>query len=71
MTDNERNTFKYRGYDVTVQYSQYTPSKLEFLIPDRNMPNTYFCLSYFDEIDDLIALGMDWHKYRETYPERF
>lgn len=71
MTDNERNTFKYKGYDVMVQYCQYTPSKLEFLIPDRSAPNAYFALAYFDEVDALISLGLDWQKYKEIYPERF
>ena len=68
---DNRNTFKYRGYDVTVKYSPYTPSHLEFLIPDRSQPNTYFSFAYFDEIDDLIAVGLDWDKYRELHPEEF
>ncbi len=71
MIDAKRNTFKYKGYDVTVAYCQYTPSHLEFSIPDRSLPNAFFSFAYFDEVDDFIALGLDWDKYRETYPERF
>ena len=71
MDITERNTFKYKGYDITVQYSQYTPSNLEFLIPDRSKPNSYFALAYFDEVDELISLGLDWDKYQERHAEEF
>jgi len=66
-----RNTFKYKGYDITVRSSQHTPSNLEFLIPDRSKPNSYFTLAYFDEVEDLISVGLDWNKYRELHPEKF
>ena len=71
MTDQVRNTFKYKGYDVIVEYNPYTLSKIEFRIPDRSLPNSFFAFAYFDELEDFIALGLDWNKYRETYPERF
>lgn len=64
MEDNRlRNTFKYRGYDVSVEYDSESNSKLTFSIPDRSLPNSAFGFAYFDDLDRFISCGLDWDKF--------
>ena len=42
MTDRERNTFKYKGYDVTVEVDTESVSGISFLIPNREHPGRSF-----------------------------
>jgi len=64
MSDRERNTFKYKGYDITVETDIESVSGLSFLIPDRNLPgHSYHTFAYFDDIDRFIKCGCDWDKF--------
>ena len=61
--DRTRNTFKYRGYDIFVEYDPESVSNLSFNIPDRSLPNSYFTFAYFDDLDRFISCGLDWDKF--------
>ena len=64
MEENRlRNTFKYRGYDIFVEYDPESVSNLSFSIPDRSLPNSYFIFAYFDDLDRFITCGLDWEKF--------
>lgn len=61
--DKSRNTFKYRGYDISVEYDANSVSNLSFMIPDRSLPNSFFSFAYFDELDEFISSGLNWDKF--------
>lgn len=64
MTDRERNTFKYKGYDVTVERDEESVSGISFLVPNRELPGkSYYAFAYFDEIDKFILCGCNWDKF--------
>ena len=61
--DRLRNTFKYKGYDIFVEYDPESVSNLSFSIPDRSLPKSYFTFAYFDDVDRFISCGLDWNKF--------
>ena len=63
MTDKERNTFKYKGYDVTVAVDCESKSGLSFSIPDRSIPNGFSTFAYFDDVDNFIKSGCNWETF--------
>lgn len=63
MSDEKRNTFKYKGYDISVVPDEESVSGLSFKIPDRSFPKSYFTFAYFDDIDKFIKVGCDWDKF--------
>lgn len=64
MTDRERNTFKYKGYDISVEADTESISGISFLMPDRSIPGqSYFTFAYFDDVDRFIKCNCDWDKF--------
>ena len=64
MTDRERNTFKYKGYDVTVEVDTESVSGLSFLMPNRECPGkSFYAFAYFDNVDKFIRCNCNWDVY--------
>lgn len=64
MEDRQRNTFKYKGYDISVEADPESKSGISFLMPDRSIPgSSYFTFAYFDDVDRFIKCNCDWDKF--------
>ena len=64
MTDRDRNTFKYKGYDISVEVDPESISGISFLMPDRSIPGkSYFTFAYFDDVDRFIKCNCDWDQF--------
>ena len=67
MTDRDRNTFKYKGYDVTVEADSESVSGISFLVPNRELPGrSFYAFSYFDGVEKFIKCNCDWDTYLKS-----
>lgn len=67
MSDRERNTFKYKGYDVTVEADPESVSGISFLMPNRELPGkSFYAFAYFDGVEKFIKCNCDWDKYTKS-----
>lgn len=67
MIDRDRNTFKYKGYDVTVEADSESVSGISFLLPNRELPGkSFYAFAYFDDVEKFIKCNCDWDKYLKS-----
>ena len=67
MIDRQRNTFKYKGYDISVEADPESKSGISFLMPDRSIPGrSYFAFAYFDDVDRFIKCNCNWDDYEKA-----